>query len=283
MTNNATIDESLYSRQLYVLGKDAMLKMGVSSVLIIGAKGLATEIAKNVILAGVKSVAILDNSPVLIHDLSSNFYFTHSDVGSNRAQVAVSRLKDHNQYVKVVAINDSLLNIDLSLYSIVVATDLSIDQQLFLNDKTHALNTKFISADIRGLFGSVFCDFGHDFIVTDQSGEEPLSGIVANVTRDADGVVACLEETRHGLEDGDFVSFTEVKGMHELNALVRKVQVTGPYMFKIGDTSKLSHYESGGIFTQVKQPKSFSFVFLFNLEIFTSITCSTRIHHLRFR
>ena len=39
-----TIDESLYSRQLYVLGEDAMKKMGHSSALIIGMKGLGVEI-----------------------------------------------------------------------------------------------------------------------------------------------------------------------------------------------------------------------------------------------
>lgn len=38
------IDESLYSRQLYVLGEDAMKKMGHSSALIIGMKGLGVEI-----------------------------------------------------------------------------------------------------------------------------------------------------------------------------------------------------------------------------------------------
>lgn len=38
------IDESLYSRQLYVLGEEAMKKMNASSALIIGIKGLGVEI-----------------------------------------------------------------------------------------------------------------------------------------------------------------------------------------------------------------------------------------------
>lgn len=40
------IDEGLYSRQLYVLGKEAMLKMQNANVLIIGLNGLGIEIAK---------------------------------------------------------------------------------------------------------------------------------------------------------------------------------------------------------------------------------------------
>lgn len=38
------IDESLYSRQLYVLGHDAMKRMGASNVLLVGMKGLGVEI-----------------------------------------------------------------------------------------------------------------------------------------------------------------------------------------------------------------------------------------------
>lgn len=30
-------------------------------------------------------------------------------------------------------------------------------------------------------------------------------------------MVTCLDEARHGFESGDFVSFSEVQGMNELN------------------------------------------------------------------
>jgi Dinucleotide-utilizing enzymes involved in molybdopterin and thiamine biosynthesis family 2 len=46
------IDESLYSRQLYVMGKEAMLKMQNANVLIIGLKGWGLRLP-NVALAGV--------------------------------------------------------------------------------------------------------------------------------------------------------------------------------------------------------------------------------------
>lgn len=71
----------------------------------------------------------------------------------------------------------------------------------------------------------------------------------------------CLDESRHGLEDGDFVTFTEVQGMTELNNCnPRKVTVKGPYTFTIGNTSDLGDYIRGGIFTQVKMPKVLEFV-----------------------
>jgi ubiquitin-activating enzyme E1 len=74
-------------------------------------------------------------------------------------------------------------------------------------------------------------------------------------------VVTTLDEARHGLEDGDFVTFTEVKGMEELNGCEpRKITVKGPYTFTIGDTTSFSNYTSGGIYTQVKMPKLVAFV-----------------------
>ena len=74
------IDESLYSRQLYVLGHEAMRKMAQSNVLISGMRGLGVEIAKNIILGGVRSVALHDQGVAEFQDLASQFYLLESDV-----------------------------------------------------------------------------------------------------------------------------------------------------------------------------------------------------------
>ena len=68
------IDEGLYSRQLYVLGEEAMRRMAKSNVLISGMGGLGVEIAKNVVLAGVKSVTIHDVKNATKQDLASQFF-----------------------------------------------------------------------------------------------------------------------------------------------------------------------------------------------------------------
>jgi len=40
--------------------------------------------------------------------------------------------------------------------------------------------------------------------------------------------VTCLDETRHSFQDGDYVTFTEIQGMAELNRCEpRKVKVLG--------------------------------------------------------
>lgn len=73
-------------------------------------------------------------------------------------------------------------------------------------------------------------------------------------------MVSALDETRHGLEDGNFVTFTEVKGMEKLNnSEPRKITVKGPFTFSIGDVSGLGQYQRGGLYTQVKMPKVINF------------------------
>ena len=55
----------------YVLGHEAMRRMGASDVLISGMRGLGVEAAKNVVLGGVKSVTIHDPGNATWMDLSS--------------------------------------------------------------------------------------------------------------------------------------------------------------------------------------------------------------------
>lgn len=101
VVGNNDIDESLYSRQLYVLGHEAMKRMGASNVLIVGLKGLGVEIAKNVALAGVKSLTLHDPAPVAIADLSSQFFLRPHDVGKPRDAVTVPRVAELNAYTPV--------------------------------------------------------------------------------------------------------------------------------------------------------------------------------------
>lgn len=60
------------------------------------------------------------------------------------------------------------------------------------------------------IFRSIFCDFGTDFPVVDTNGEQVLSVMVSAVSREEKAIVTCLDERRHGFEDGDFVTFHEV-------------------------------------------------------------------------
>lgn len=207
------IDEGLYSRQLYVLGHDAMRRMQASNVLISGLSGLGVEIAKNVILGGVKSVTLHDTAPTTLQDLSSQYYLAQDvekALGQNRAEACCSQLSDLNAYVPTRAYTGELTEEYLLKFRCVVLTETEYSEQLRIARICHANNIAVIIADTRGLFAQVFCDFGQEFVVFDRDGASPLSTIVASISHDAQGVVTCLEETRHGFVDGDFVTFSEV-------------------------------------------------------------------------
>ena len=255
-----TIDESLYSRQLYVLGHEAMQRMATSEVLVSGLGGLGVEVAKNIVLGGVKAVTLHDSSSCRATDLSSQFYLSESDVGKNRAQVSLANLAELNTYVPVQVMTGELTKEALKNFRVVVLTNSSLDEQLRVAEIVRSYGNALIVAKTNGLFAQVFCDFGQDFTVIDSTGENPISAMIAGVTKEADGVVTCLDETRHGLEDGDCVTFSEVQGMVELNGCEpRKIKTLGPYTFSIGDTTANTDYVRGGVVTQVKMPKSIHF------------------------
>lgn len=254
------IDEGLYSRQLYVLGHDAMRRMASSDVLISGLGGLGVEIAKNVILGGVKSVTLHDEAVCSVTDLSSQFYLTENDIGKNRAEACCDHLSELNRYVPTKPYTGPLDADFIQKFRVVVLTTSSLAEQQRIAEITHKNDIALIIADTRGVFAQVFCDFGPEFTVYDTNGESPVSAMIADVSKDTEAVVTCIDDTRHGLEDGDYVTFSEIQGMTELNNCEPiKIKVLGPYTFSIGDTSKFSKYERGGIVTQVKMPKVLNF------------------------
>uniref|UniRef100_A0A7N6C3E3 E1 ubiquitin-activating enzyme n=1 Tax=Anabas testudineus TaxID=64144 RepID=A0A7N6C3E3_ANATE len=220
------IDDSLYSRQRYVLGDSAMHQMAQSSVFLSGMGGLGIEIAKNIVLAGVKAVTLHDTKQCETLDLGSNFFIRKEDVLSQRKRVEAvcPRVAELNPYVHVDMSSSALDdNTDLSFlrkYQCVILTETRLRLQKRVNEFCH-------------------------------SQQPPI--------RDNPGLVTCMDNQPHGLQTGQSVVFREVYGMVELNSTVRQVSVLSPHSFSIGDTSKLQPYAHGGYFVLVKTPKTYRF------------------------
>ncbi|XP_041946570.1 ubiquitin-like modifier-activating enzyme 1 [Alosa sapidissima] len=252
------IDEVLYSRQLPVLGHDAMRRMGETNVLISGMRGLGVEIAKNVILAGVRSVTVQDGGVVQWYDLSSQFYLKEDDLGQNRALSCLTSLSHLNDHVAVDSHSGPLDESLLSRFQVVVLTNSSLDEQKHIGEFCHSKNIKFIVAETRGLCGQLFCDFGEEFRVIDSDGETPLTALIDSITKGNPGKVTCAEE--HKCHYVTHVTFSGVQGMEELNSCGPvEVQVLDNYSFSICDTSSFSDYEKGGVATEVKKSETLTF------------------------
>jgi len=57
--------------------------MRKSSILIVGIRGLSNEVCKNLVLAGVGAVTLLDHEIVKGEDLGAQFFVNKDDVGKN--------------------------------------------------------------------------------------------------------------------------------------------------------------------------------------------------------
>eukprot|EP00879_Flechtneria_rotunda_P011893 GHRR01012422.1.p1 GENE.GHRR01012422.1~~GHRR01012422.1.p1 ORF type:complete len:887 (+),score=280.88 GHRR01012422.1:1076-3736(+) len=260
---NGVIDENLHSRQLAVYGREVMRRMAGSSVLVSGANGVGVEIAKNVILAGVRALTIHDHKAVEVRDLSAQFYLTQDDVGQNRAEACKDRLQELNSAVEVSASSAQLTPEYLSQFQTVVLTDASIEESKRINEVCHSHQPPipFIRVETRGIFASVFCDFGPSFTVYDVDGEEPHTGIVASITSGNPALVTCVDDERLQFQDGQLVTFSEVVGMTELNNHKPiRVQNCKAHSFELDvDTTKFGEFVRGGIVTQHKETKILSF------------------------
>ncbi|GKT92847.1 LOW QUALITY PROTEIN: ubiquitin-activating enzyme E1 [Colletotrichum tofieldiae] len=229
------IDESLYSRQLYVLGHEAMKRMGASNILIVGLKGLGVEIAKNIALAGVKSLTLYDPGLVALADLSSQFFLHPEDSRPEGCRAERIHACQGSPVIKPAAEASDAHRRLLPLQGYLCCG---------------CGHVRLVRLD--------FLRFRRQLYRHRPDRRDPLSGIVAGI--DEEGVVSALDETRHGLEDGDYVTFSEVEGMEGLNGgEPRKITVKGPYTFSIGDVSGLGQYKRGGLYQQVKMPKKVNF------------------------
>ncbi|XP_077877478.1 ubiquitin-like modifier-activating enzyme 6 isoform X5 [Ictidomys tridecemlineatus] len=266
-TESVEIDDALYSRQRYVLGDTAMQKMAKSHVFLSGMGGLGLEIAKNLVLAGIKALTIHDTEKCQAWDLGTNFFLCEDDVvnGRNRAEAILYRIAELNPYVRVtlssVPFNESTDLSFLHKYQCVVVTEMKLTLQKKVNEycRSHYPPIKFISADVHGIWSRLFCDFGEEFEVSDTTGEEPKEIFISNITQANPGIVTCLENHPHKLETGQLLTFREVNGMTGLNGSTQQITVVSPFSFSIGDTTELEPYLHGGIAVQVKTPKTFCF------------------------
>jgi len=258
------IDTDLYSRQIGTFGMETMGKLVQMKVLISGLRGLGVEAAKDLILAGPAAVILHDDAVVEMRDLGANFYLNEAHVGkTSRAEACAAQLSACNPNVAVSVHRGPITEEVIAGLSVVVLSEASQGELIRVDEicRSRSPAVGFIAADCLGLVGTVFVDYGDSFTCRDRDGEEPKSCIIAGVTQESPGAVHTHHERRHGFQDGDWVTFSEVQGMTELNASKpRQIKVTGPYSFTIEDCSGHAAYKREGIATQVKVPGQMKFI-----------------------
>ena len=270
-----------YSRQIGAYGLETMGRLITLDVMIVGMRGVGIECAKNLCLAGPRSITVCDESPVFVRDLGSNFFLDENDIGKPRGECVVARLAELNSMVSVKCC-PKLTEDVVATKSVLVFTNGSREELLKWNAFCRSKNIAFLAADVLGCFGYMFTDM-IKHTVRDSNGENPNVRIITNITSDERGVVTVLEPPepgarRHGVEESDhdgFIEIDDVEGMEDADG--NSINGQGPfkikhmyhtykkkdgkdgkrfnaYQFEIGDTSRFSPYVRGGVMTQKKVP-----------------------------
>lgn len=84
-----------------------------ATIMIVGLKGVATETAKNLVLAGIGKLIVADEKDVSEEDLGANFFLREEDVGKKVIRIPFSLQKLTVILAKIIrAIGPKKLNSD---------------------------------------------------------------------------------------------------------------------------------------------------------------------------
>lgn len=252
------IDENLYSRQIAVYGKNAMKSLTESKVLVIGFNGACLELCKNLVLAGVSNINLVNGafpSKINIEDLATNYYATKNDIGSDAIKVVLSKLSELNPYVNLQN-NEEFKYKD---YDTVILCNGDKKNALEINKLCRDNCSKFIWMNYYGLFSNVFCDFGDKFTVSDIDGEANNTSIIHEIT--SEGIFVCVENQPHSLELGNKFTLNEVIGIENINGKEFTVkEIISNLSFKVEENDiEWNNYKSGGRITSVKNKIDLNF------------------------
>jgi len=210
-------EAELYDRQIRLWGLDSQKRLRSANILLIGLNGFGAEVAKNIILAGVKSVTFLDHRNVSAEDACAQFLVKKSDVGKNRAKASLERAQNLNPMVNVTVDEsnvDDKTEVFYSSYNVVCASECTITQLVKINAACRKHNAKFFAGDVWGTFGFTFADLNvHEFaedVVQTKKKSTPAGGEPANVKEEFENTVNTVKRTE------TFVPFEQILNAKKL-------------------------------------------------------------------
>ncbi|KAI9818543.1 MAG: hypothetical protein M1827_000602 [Pycnora praestabilis] len=190
---------ALYDRQIRLWGVKAQEKLRTANILLITIKALANEVAKNLVLAGIGSLTIVDHEVVTEDDLCSQFFISDSDVNKNRAQAAAAQIQKLNPRVRLHVDTSDIRSKDpsfLAPYDIIIATELDLDTLSVINTSARVSNRPFYAVGTHGMYGYIFADLiCHDYVIEREKANVPTVLKPESATR---SVVAATTKKENG-------------------------------------------------------------------------------------
>lgn len=258
------------------------MKMTKMRALVVGGGGVAVEVVKNLVLQGLGGVTICDPKLAKLEDLGTNFFLTEADVGKPLAATLVPRFKELNPFCDLKSVDAITEEVVLQHTVMLVCERMSLPEMTRWNDFCRATSPKaisFIYVHTGGVFGSVFVDLGPSHIVYDATGQAPMVRLVESIESGTEALVRFTVpdgQAPGSLPEGAYVEFSDVKGLdgimgHQepspcgdiVTAWKTSSKPGDPVnTIRIGDTTGLPPYVSGGLMTEKKVGTPYPFACL---------------------
>ncbi|XP_070805526.1 SUMO-activating enzyme subunit 1 [Pituophis catenifer annectens] len=157
-----------YDRQIRLWGLEAQKRLRGSRALVAGLRGLGAEVAKNLALAGVKALTLLDHRQVSLEDARGQFLLPASSPGKNRAEASLERVQDLNPMVEVKADPENIEQKPEEFFTgfdVVCLTCCTQEVLLKVDQICKKHGIKFFTGDVFGYHGYMFANLGeHEFV-----------------------------------------------------------------------------------------------------------------------
>ncbi|KAK6924654.1 THIF-type NAD/FAD binding fold [Dillenia turbinata] len=159
-------ETALYDRQIRVWGVDAQRRLSKANVLVSGLKGTVIEFCKNIVLAGIGSLTLIDDRLATEDLISANFLIPPDESvygGKSLAELCGDSLKDFNPMVRVSVEKGELSSFGAEFYEkfdAVVVSCCSLTTKKSVNEKLRKLSKRvaFYTVDCRDSCGEIFVD-----------------------------------------------------------------------------------------------------------------------------
>lgn len=183
-------EAEVYDRQIRLWGLEAQNRLRNSSVLLVGLSGLGAEVAKNLMLSGLKMLTIMDDQEVIADDLCSNFLVSYESKGENRAEASKQKTQVLNPMVELAVLSEGLDGKSEDFFrpfDLVIMIDQKYDIVNKVNLICRKLGIRFQSGSVYGWIGYAFSDFNkHEFLMP-----KPKVADYSTLEDDDDAVSGC--------------------------------------------------------------------------------------------
>jgi ubiquitin-like 1-activating enzyme E1 A len=183
-------ENEVYDRQIRLWGAEAQKKMQSSKVLYVHVTGTSSEVIKNLVLAGI-AAELCDPRPANVLDLAPCF-FSPTDPANmmktkkrmkyaSAAHAVQPMVEELNPLLGSCPVLDrevaDLTEDDLKDFTVVVASQIPIDEAVRLSKIVTSQGHAFYTADCFGMTGASMIDMGRSFEYRPEQGKKLLDPV----------------------------------------------------------------------------------------------------------